>query len=97
MIKGTFTPDFTETEEFKPLGNISVLAYGDGVIQILRAVGEGDFYPLTDSSGASVTFDNDEPGGVIVNFDMINSNRVNRYKLAGDTATEIHYKISWGF
>lgn len=97
MIRGKITTEVKSSDEFSPNGTTSFLIWGDGQVQILRAVGDSAFFPITDKSGSPVVFENESTGGVICNIDLINHNRVNKFKIIGDTATEIEYKVSWGF
>lgn len=94
-MKGTLTPEKSESEEFEFIGDANILIVGDGEVEILRKVGDSDFYPMTDAAGEAASFSNDEFDGVIFNADISNYKRSTRFKLRGTTESEIHYIINW--
>lgn len=97
MITGVITKDNKESPEFKISGYAAILIWGDGEIGILRSVGESPFLPMTDNSGSSIVLTSFDESGVILNTDIHNSRQGCKFKIVGDTESEIHYVINSEF
>lgn len=97
MIKGVITSENRESDIFEFTGTAAIAIWGDGDATILRSVSGSPFLPLTDSSGSPAEFINYEVDTVLLNTDISNDKKGVKFKIVGQTSSEINYVVNWSW